>query len=145
MRASKRPSNSIGAAWITSIKRASWRLDRSKSQYPRGNGSPRFIRLSLVRAVLSLSRPSTPKRWTKNTAVTVWLTKVDHLGASIRSVLSHDLRIWRHPSIDPSKNRPKKATRIEYYAWLLGLTVGARVIRYGCDRYWNDLKKPARQ
>jgi hypothetical protein len=32
----------------------------------------------------------------------------------------------------------------EFYRWLLGLTPDARMIRYGCDRYFNKLEKQPR-
>jgi hypothetical protein len=91
-----------------------------------------------------LERVFTPTRWTKNGAVTVWVKEVEHLGRSIREVLSHELKIWHHPCAAPSERRPKQAERTEYYEWLLALPVGARAIRFGCDRYYNYLKKPAR-
>ena len=39
---------------------------------------------------------------------------------------------------------PKKSHRAEFYNWLVGLPLGARIIRYGCDRYFNKLPKPPR-
>jgi hypothetical protein len=38
---------------------------------------------------------------------------------------------------------PNPGLRGEYYAWLAGLTPGSRIFRYGCDRYFNRLKKTA--
>ena len=38
----------------------------------------------------------------------------------------------------------KKAVRREYYAWLAKLPPGARLIRYGCDRHFNELNKRTR-
>ena len=35
---------------------------------------------------------------------------------------------------------PPKIRR-EYYCWLAGLTPGSRIVRYGCDRYFNPLQK----
>jgi hypothetical protein len=39
---------------------------------------------------------------------------------------------------------PKRSVRGDYYAWLAGLAPGSRIFRYGCDRYFNLLKKEAR-
>jgi hypothetical protein len=39
---------------------------------------------------------------------------------------------------------PKRSLRGEYYAWLAGLEPNARVFRYGCDRYFNKMKKMLR-
>lgn len=39
---------------------------------------------------------------------------------------------------------PKRSARSDYYAWLAGLAPGSRIFRYGCDRYFNLLKKEAR-
>jgi hypothetical protein len=43
-----------------------------------------------------------------------------------------------------SAPRAVKAQRREFYRWLLGLSPGARIIRYGCDRYFNKLEKRSR-
>jgi len=43
------------------------------------------------------------------------------------------------------QSRPKKVWRAEYYRWLLRLGVGDRMIRYGCDQYFNALKKQPRR
>jgi hypothetical protein len=40
---------------------------------------------------------------------------------------------------------PKRSRRGEYYAWLAGLKPTARIFRYGCDRYFNRLKKQPRK
>jgi hypothetical protein len=63
---------------------------------------------------------------------------VHSLGEAISSVLRRDLegRIG---------SSPKKSHRTEFYKWLLRLPVGARIIRYGCDRYFHKLVKPPRQ
>jgi hypothetical protein len=63
---------------------------------------------------------------------------VDNLGESISGVLRRDLegRIGTNP---------KKSHRAEFNKWLLRLPVGARNIRYGCDRYFHKLVKPPRQ
>lgn len=40
-------------------------------------------------------------------------------------------------------NVPRPSLRGEYYSWLAGLAAGDRLFRYGCDRYFNRLKKTA--
>ena len=62
---------------------------------------------------------------------------VKTLGDAISDVLSRDLEgRWGF--------RPKKSHRAEFYNWLVGQPLGARIIRYGCDRYFNKLPKPPR-
>jgi hypothetical protein len=63
---------------------------------------------------------------------------VESLGEAISSVLRRDLegRIG---------SSPKKSHRAEFYRWLIRLPIGVRIIRYGCDRYFNKLVKPPRQ
>jgi len=39
---------------------------------------------------------------------------------------------------------PKRSLRGEYFAWLAGLKPTARIFRYGCDRYFNKMKKALR-
>jgi hypothetical protein len=63
---------------------------------------------------------------------------VESLGEAISSVLRRDLE-GRIGSIS------KKSHRAEFYRWLIRLPIGARIIRYGCDRYFNKLVKPPRQ
>ena len=73
------------------------------------------------------------------------IREVDALAAKVSEVLRRDIQGWQHPwrrEITPT--RPKKAERIEYYRWVLGLDPGERLIRYGCDRYFNLLKKQPR-
>jgi hypothetical protein len=62
---------------------------------------------------------------------------VKTLGDAISDVLRRDLEgQWGFG--------PKKSHRAEFYSWLVGLRLRARVIRYGCDRYFNKLPKPPR-
>jgi hypothetical protein len=72
--------------------------------------------------------------------------QVNNLGQSICEVLRREPQVWQHPSRnnEPSSARPKKQYRAEYYEWQLRLRLGARMIRYGCDRYFNPLKKKPR-
>ena len=62
---------------------------------------------------------------------------VESSGEAISSVLRRDLegRIGLSP---------KKSHRAEFYRWLIRLPIGARIIRYGCDRYFNKLVKQPR-
>ena len=71
--------------------------------------------------------------------------KVDALAPKVSEVLRRDLQGWQHPwRGEFPLTRPKKAERSEYYQWLLDLDPGARLIRYGCDRYFNLLGKQPR-
>jgi hypothetical protein len=100
-----------------------------------------------------------------------WTKEVENLGEVINDVLDHGLRRWKNPrqresanevpeaakstgwssvspatfSVDPAA--PSSANKVcwpEYYAWRLGLTYDACMIRYGCDRYFNALHKAQR-
>ncbi len=77
----------------------------------------------------------------------VRVTQVDNLdlAQAMSDVLKRDLQSWPHPW-EPQvvRVRPGKARRTEYYSWLLKLDVGDRMIRYGCDRYFNALNKRPR-
>jgi hypothetical protein len=71
--------------------------------------------------------------------------KVTNLEQAISDVLKRDVQGWRHPyRTEITPDRPKKAHRAEYYEWLLDLSVNERMVRYGCDRYFNRLKKQPR-
>ena len=75
----------------------------------------------------------------------VRVQKVTELGPAISELPRQDLSGWRLPwrhEIAPP--RPTKAQRREFYRWLLGMKPDARIIRYGCDRYFNKLEKRAR-
>jgi hypothetical protein len=63
---------------------------------------------------------------------------VENLGDAISSVLKRDLEGRVGTS-------PKKSHRAQFYSWLLRLPIGSRIIRYGCDRYFNKLSKQPRQ
>ena len=62
---------------------------------------------------------------------------IEKLGDAVSNVLRRDIEGWRG-------FRPKKSYRAEFYSWLVGLPLGARIIRYGCDRYFNKLPKSSR-
>ncbi len=71
--------------------------------------------------------------------------KVTNLGQAISDVLKRDVEGWRHPyRTEITPDRPKKGHRAEYYEWLLDLSANERIVRYGCDRYFNRLKKKSR-
>jgi hypothetical protein len=63
---------------------------------------------------------------------------IENLGDAISSVLQCDLegRIG---------TTPKNSHRAQFYNWLLRLAIGSRIIRYGCDRYFNKLPKQPRR
>jgi len=73
------------------------------------------------------------------------IDQVKNLGDAIARVLRQDnLHVWQHPD-DPLKPaQPNRRRRTEYYAWLLHLPCDGRVIRYGCDRNFNMLRKKSR-
>jgi len=71
--------------------------------------------------------------------------EVDNLGQTISNVLKRNLQGWQHPYLEAGTvARPKKAQRVEYYQWAFSLKLGVRMIRYGCDRYFNQLQKQER-
>jgi hypothetical protein len=79
----------------------------------------------------------------------VWIKRVEDLKACIGRVFQRDLRPWQNPELQPWQTkpepvRPTKAEQTEYYAWLLGLTIGTRTIRYGCDWDFNRVTKKPR-
>jgi hypothetical protein len=65
------------------------------------------------------------------------ILQVKTLGEAISDVLRRDLE-------GRGGFGPNKSHRAEFYSWLVCLRLGARVIRYGCDRYFNKLPKPPR-
>jgi hypothetical protein len=48
------------------------------------------------------------------------------------------------PPLDAVSSELGRRRRGEYYVWLAARPPGSRVFRYGCDRYFNLLKKPQR-
>jgi hypothetical protein len=71
--------------------------------------------------------------------------EVTNLGQAIGDVLKRDVQGWQHLyQTEITPDRPKKGHRAEYYEWLLGLNADERVVRYGCDGYFNKLKKKPR-
>jgi hypothetical protein len=71
--------------------------------------------------------------------------EVTNLGQAIVDVLKRNVQGWQHLyQTEITPDRPKKGHRAEYYEWLLGLNADERMVRYGCDRYFNKLKKKPR-
>jgi hypothetical protein len=75
----------------------------------------------------------------------VRITEVGNIGQAVIDVLKADLRGWQHPFWpDGSPAKPRRMHREEFYRWQLSLSFGERMIRYGCDRYFNRLNKKPR-
>jgi hypothetical protein len=90
-----------------------------------------------------LERALSTKRYTGDIQ-SLRVKEIDDLGPAIYRAMSYDVRSWRHPYVELLISRAKKQQRAEFYSWLTGLEPGARVIRYGCDRYFNKLEKQPR-
>jgi hypothetical protein len=73
-----------------------------------------------------------------------WAEEVTNLAKTVVEVLRPDFRVWEPPLADQAVNRPTKRQRAEFYTWLLRLDPGERLIRYGCDKYFNQLTKKPR-
>jgi hypothetical protein len=73
-----------------------------------------------------------------------WAKPVTDLGPTISDVLRQDLPIWQQPHHEEIGPRANKAERAEFYTWLLRLSPDERLIRYGCDKYFNRLAKKPR-
>jgi hypothetical protein len=79
----------------------------------------------------------------------VSVKKVEDIGECVARVFRCDLQPWQHPQpqqwqTELAPPRPTKAEQTEFYKWLLGLSLGARTIRYGCDRFFSPLTKKPR-
>jgi hypothetical protein len=75
----------------------------------------------------------------------LWLQEVTDLGRTVSKIFRRELETWQDPEWkDLAAEQPTKPQRREFYKWILTLRPGARLIRYGCDRYFNKLdnKKP---
>ncbi len=70
--------------------------------------------------------------------VDVSVQRIKDPKATIDEIANCDLQPWQY------EPKPKKAERAEFYRWLLRLPPGVRLIRYGCDRYFNELTKRGR-
>lgn len=68
---------------------------------------------------------------------------VQELKSALRRVLDQQVMLRELPE-DTQPAWPNKKARREYYRWALGLRNGERVIRYGCDRRFNQIKKVGR-
>jgi hypothetical protein len=74
----------------------------------------------------------------------VLIAPVTNLKKSIASVLSVESTDRLQDNDGFELVRPKASVRGEYYRWALRLDAGARLIRYGCNRHFNKLKKKGR-
>lgn len=74
----------------------------------------------------------------------VCVRPIDDLTDAIERVLSHDPVKWSHPRVPSNPVRAGKKWRRKYYRWAFRLKVNDRLVRYGCDRYFNRLTKPPR-
>ena len=75
----------------------------------------------------------------------VRVKKIKDVGRALNDVFKADLHGWQHPEYpDGAPAQPTKGHREEFYRWLFSLSLGERMIRYGCDRYLNRLKKKPR-
>jgi len=79
-------------------------------------------------------------------AIGARIMAADNLGQAISRILRRDLQLWRHPW-QPDLNRSSitGTERTEFQHWLLGLSPGARLFRYGCDASFNKLAKQLRK
>jgi hypothetical protein len=85
-------------------------------------------------------------KWAKENyhSVVHW-KEVEHLGQTLARVFDTTLAEWQDPHCPYDElEKPTKSQRQEFYRWLLGLNPGERLVRYGCDRYLNPLKKQPR-
>lgn len=73
-----------------------------------------------------------------------WIDEVTDLNPAVRRVLNQSVMIRQRPDDDDEPAWPKKRARGEYYRWALSLGNGERVIRYGCDRHFNQIEKTGR-
>jgi hypothetical protein len=89
-----------------------------------------------------LTRAFPIKRTRGKPGSTTLVEEVKDLAQTISSVLQADVQGWYHP-VPPDDHplTPTEAHREEFYRWLLSLSYGERMIRYGCDRYLNPLNK----
>jgi hypothetical protein len=69
---------------------------------------------------------------------------VSDLTTALIQVFRPDLRSWCPPNSKLASGTPKQRERTEFYRWQLDLDPGERLIRYGADRYFNQLAKKAR-
>ena len=75
---------------------------------------------------------------------TLQIADVTDLEPAVVALLRSGHTPKRMPPFDADGELPGTKRRGEYYAWLAGLTPGSRIFRYGCDRYFNPLRKTAR-
>lgn len=73
----------------------------------------------------------------------IWIEDVRDSATDLAEVLRTDVCVWQWPGPKADAERPAKKLRSEFYSWQLRILVAQRLIRYGCDRYFNRIiKKP---
>jgi hypothetical protein len=77
--------------------------------------------------------------------VALQIDPIQDLGETAKALFAAAQRAKHLPPFDAVASEPGSRRRGEYYAWLAHCPGGSRVFRYGCDRYFNPLKKPPRQ
>jgi hypothetical protein len=76
--------------------------------------------------------------------VTLQIEQVRDAGKAAKALLIAGQRAKCLPPYDALEPEPKSRRRGEYYVWIAGRPAGSRLFRYGCDRYFNALKKSKR-
>jgi hypothetical protein len=72
-----------------------------------------------------------------------WARAVTDLANTVSDILRRDLLVWQQPFTKETGPRANKTERAEFYRWLLRLRPEQRLVRYGCDKHFNQLlKKP---
>lgn len=74
----------------------------------------------------------------------LWAKEIQNLAQTLSGVFDCRFGTWRNPCVPGEVPPANKEQRTEYYDWALDLRPGERVIRYGCDRYFNRLEKEHR-
>lgn len=74
----------------------------------------------------------------------LWAKRIKNLARALSDVFDYRFATWQYPCDAVSVPKANKEQRTEYYDWALNLRMGERVIRYGCDRYFNRLEKEHR-
>jgi hypothetical protein len=81
---------------------------------------------------------------TKDIAGPLEIVSVTDVSAALEKLFTGSQRAKRGGPSEDERVRPKNKLRAEYYSWLASMEPGERVFRYGCDRYFNQLKKTRR-
>jgi hypothetical protein len=97
-----------------------------------------------VGANLLIGGPSKSELFDNFPSATLQIDEVTDLEPAVVDLFRSRRTPKRMPPFDADGELPGTKRRGEYYAWLARLTPGSRMFRYGCDRYFNPLKKTAR-